>query len=60
MRWHIPLNFDDVDFIVSRRWAGELLAIAEFSGQNEHIKIEPWYGLRASRPFPEHGSHDNL
>lgn len=53
MLWHVPLYFDDIEFIFNHKFAGELLAIREFNGKNNQVKIDRWYGLRAGRPFPE-------
>jgi len=46
MLWHVPLYFDDIDFIFNHRFAGELLAIDEFNQQNDKVRIDRWYGLR--------------
>lgn len=53
MLWHVPLYFDDIDFMFNHRFAGELLAIDDFNLRNEHIRIDRWYGVRTDRPFPE-------
>lgn len=53
MLWHVPLYFDDIEFLFNHRWAGELLAIEEFNEEHELLKIDRWYGLRDGRPFPE-------
>ena len=53
MLMHVPLYFDDIDFIVNHRFAGELLAIDEFNATVDGVKIDKWYGVRADRPFPE-------
>lgn len=45
--------FDDVDLIISHRYAGELLAIDEFNKANESVKIDRLRGFQAGRPFPE-------
>jgi len=50
---HTPLYFDDIDFIVNNRWAGELLAIDEFNQKCEDVKIDKWYGIHTDKPFPE-------
>lgn len=50
---HVPLYFDDIDFINNHRFAGELLAIDEFNTENTDVKIDRWIGLRTGRPFPE-------
>jgi hypothetical protein len=53
MLWHVPLYFDNIEFLFNHRFAGELLAIREFNEKNSHVKIDRWYGIRAGRPFPE-------
>lgn len=53
MLWHVPMYFDDIDFIFNHKYAGELLAINEFNGKSENVKIDRWYGVRNDRPFPE-------
>jgi hypothetical protein len=58
--WHVPMYFDDIDFIFNHRYGGELLAIAEFNEQNEHFKIDRWYGVRKGRPFPERPYLDKM
>ncbi|MGQ0554981.1 MAG: hypothetical protein ACT4PN_03420 [Nitrospiraceae bacterium] len=50
---HVPLYFDNIDFMFNHRFAGELLAIDDFNRWNEHICIDRWYGVRTDRPFPE-------
>jgi hypothetical protein len=60
MLWHVPLYFDDIDFLFNHRFAGELLAIDEFNRLNEEVKIDRWYGVRAGRPFPERPFLDKL
>jgi len=53
MIWHVPLYFDDIEFIFNNKFAGELLAINEFNKQNDHVKIDRWYGVKIGMPFPE-------
>lgn len=53
MLWHVPLYFDDIDFLFNHRFAGELLAIDEFNKSNDKVRIDRWYGLKTDRPFPE-------
>jgi hypothetical protein len=57
---HTPLYFDDIDFIVNHRWAGELLAIREFNQEHEDVKIDCWYNIRADKPFPEQHIWDKM
>ena len=57
---HVPMYFDDVDFLFNHRFAGELLAIEEFNTRHAHVKIDRWHGVRAGRPFPERGYFDKL
>jgi hypothetical protein len=51
--WHVPLYFDDIEFLANHRGAGELLAIREFNETNSAILIDRWYGVKFNRPFPE-------
>jgi len=60
MLWHVPLYFDDIEFMFNHRFAGELLAITEFNRQSEHFKIDRWYGVRNGRPFPERPFLDRM
>lgn len=53
MLWHVPLYFDDIEFIFNHRFAGELLAIEKFNEESGRVKIDRWYGVRIGRPFPE-------
>ncbi len=53
MLWHVPVYFDDIDFIFNHRFAGELLAIDEFNAASQTIKLDRWHGLANGRPFPE-------
>ena len=39
------LYFDDVDSDINHRYAGELLAIDEFSAMHEDVKIDQWRGV---------------
>lgn len=60
MLHHVPMYFDDIEFLFNHRFAGELLAIHEFNAESEHVKIDRWYGVRTGRPFPERGYLDKL
>ncbi len=60
MLQHVPMYFDDVEFLFNHRFAGELLAIDEFNGQHPDVKIDRWHGVRAGRPFPERGYFDKF
>lgn len=60
MLWHVPMYFDDIDFLFNHRFAGELLAIDEFNQQHADVKIDRWYGVRNGRPFPERPFLDKL
>jgi hypothetical protein len=60
MLWHVPIYFDDIQFMFNHRFAGELLAIHEFNRENELVKIDRWYGVRAGRPFPERPFLDRM
>ncbi len=60
MLWHVPVYFDDIDFLFNNRFAGELLAIAEFNDANDGVKIDKWYGVGIDRPFPERPFLDKL
>ena len=53
MLWHVPLYFDDIEFVFNHKFAGELLAIDEFNVECSQVKIDRWYGVRIGRPFPE-------
>lgn len=53
MLWHVPLYFDDIEFLFNHKFAGELLAIDEFNEKSNRVKIDRWYGVRLGRPFPE-------
>ena len=53
MLWHVPVYFDDIDFIFNHRFAGELLAIDEFNQSSPQVKLDRWHGLANGRPFPE-------
>jgi len=53
MLWHVPLYFDDIGHLFDHRYAGELLAIDEFSQKSSAVKIDRWYEVRVGRPFPE-------
>lgn len=54
------LYFDDIEFIVNHRWAGEPLAIEEFNGSTADVKIDRWYALKAEKPFPETPYYDKM
>lgn len=60
MLWHVPLYFDDIEFVFNHRWAGELLAIDEFNEKSPRVKIDRWYGVKSGRPFPERDFLDKL
>jgi hypothetical protein len=60
MLWHVPLYFDDIDFLFNHRFAGELLAIDEFNQEGHAVRIDKWYGVRKGRPFPERPFLDKL
>lgn len=45
--------FDNIDFDISHRFAGELLAIDQFNGQNDHVKIDRWRGIHNYCVFPD-------
>ena len=48
------LYFDDVDFQCNHRFAGELLAIAEFNDDPAvEVRIDTWRGVGHGRPFHE-------
>ena len=53
MLWHVPVYFDDIDYMFSHRFAGELLAISQFNEFSEDVKIDRWYGAASGRPFPD-------
>lgn len=53
---HVPLYFDDIEFIFNYSEAGELAAIEEYNGTHwETACIDQWYGIKEGRPFPERG-----
>ena len=54
------LYFDDMDFIVNHRWAGEPLAIDEFNAGTSDVKIDRWYAVKAGKPFPEAPYYDKM
>jgi hypothetical protein len=60
MLWHVPVYFDDIEFLGNHRHAGELLAIDEFNDQQNGVLIDQWYGVRSGRPFPERPFLDKL
>jgi hypothetical protein len=60
MLWHVPLYFDDIEFLFNHKYAGELLAIDEFNVRSSRVKIDRWYGVRQGRPFPERPFLDKL
>jgi hypothetical protein len=49
----VAIYFDDIGYTHCHRWAGELLAIAEFNEKHTNLKIDRWRGLRYFRPYPE-------
>lgn len=53
MLWHVPLYFDDIEFLFNHKFAGELLAIDEFNDRSSEVKIDRWYGVGMGRPFPD-------
>jgi hypothetical protein len=55
MLLRVPIYFDDVAELHSHRFAGELLAIAEFNAVNDTVKIDQWRGITEGRAFPENG-----
>jgi hypothetical protein len=57
---HVPLYFDDIEFLFNHRFAGELLAIDEFNQAGHAVRIDRWYGVKAGRPFPERSFLDKL
>lgn len=63
-RWmlqKVPLYFDDVEeYLVSHRFAGELLAIDEFNDTSTSVKIDRWRGIKTGRPFPEQTFLDRM
>lgn len=52
MLWHVPMYFDDIEFLCNSRWGGELAAIEEFNDTSDHVKIDRWYGVRNGMAFP--------
>jgi len=50
---HVPVHFDDIDFMFNHRFAGELLAIDDFNANCDGIKLDRWHGVAIGRPFPE-------
>lgn len=53
MLWHVPVYFDDIEFLFNHKFAGELFAIDEFNEDSAQVKIDKWYGVSIGRPFPE-------
>ncbi len=53
MLHRVPIYLDDVALMYNHRFAGELLAVAEFNAKNGRVKIDLWQGLANNRPFPE-------
>jgi hypothetical protein len=49
------MYFDDVEAVIYHRFAGELLAIAEFNRDTPGVKIDRWRTAGGRRPFPEEG-----
>lgn len=60
MLLQVPVYFDDIEFIINHKFAGELLAIEEFNRSNEKVKIDRWHGVKNGRPFPERGYLDQM
>ena len=60
MLWHVPLYFDDIEWLFNHKFAGELLAIDEFNEGSSRVKIDRWYGVRVRRPFPERAFLEKL
>jgi len=60
MLWHVPLYFDDIEFLCNHESAGELLAMREFNQESSRVKIDRWYGVRNERPFPERSFLEKL
>jgi hypothetical protein len=60
MLWHMPLYFDNIEFLGNHSRAGELLAITEFNEQNPDVIVDRWHGVRRGRPFPERAFLDKL
>ena len=60
MLWHVPLYFDDIEFLFNHKYAGELLGIDEFNTEHDNLKIDKWYDLKSGRPFPERMFLDKL
>jgi hypothetical protein len=54
------LYFDDIDFLINHRWAGELLAIEEFNAETTDVKIDRWYNVRGEMPFPETPYYESM
>jgi hypothetical protein len=49
----VPIYFDDTDLIFNHKFAGELLAIDEFNGESESVKIDIWRGMGRTRVFSD-------
>ena len=60
MLWHVPLYFDDIEFIFNYSQAGELLAINEFNSVQKRVCIDRWYGVKRGRPFPDRSYYDKF
>ena len=58
---HVPLYFDDIEYLISYKEAGELKAIEDFNKRyvNDYF-IDKWYGVKEGRPFPERGFLDKM
>ncbi len=50
---HVPVYLDDILFMFSHKYAGELHAIEEFNQLQEMVKLDMWHGIECNRPFPE-------
>jgi hypothetical protein len=53
MLLQVPCYFDDIEYFVAHKFAGELLAIDDFNAQQRQTKIDRWYDIARQRPFPE-------
>lgn len=60
MLWHVPLYFDDIEFIFNYSEAGEFLAVQEFNRCQKRVYIDRWYGVRRDRPFSERSFYDKF
>lgn len=60
MLWHVPLYFDDIEFLFNYSEAGEFLAVQEFNRCQKRVYIDHWYGVRRDRPFSERSYYDKF